>query len=142
MRARVHESRARKINDAQNLGVAYERLQLSPEWNDAKFKARENMAAGLSLIARYMNGTRIATLGASAKTPNDHKDHILNAWEHGRTNAVTESMNRLAEDQARQCESFMSFAGMRRRMLAHGHERKPRKPIRLFTRSKKEGGQG
>ncbi len=127
---------------ARELRRAYLALQLFYEWSDATYESREDMERALGQWISIARRTGVPEMLSEAKTIKKNKVYILNAWEHGRTSAIAESLNRQIKDIIRTCRGFMSFEALRHRCLVVlGHEREPNKPIPLFVRSdkRKEG---
>lgn len=126
-----------ETDDTSDLRVAYYILQLFFEWSDADHKTRKDMEASLKHWISRAKSTKVPELNRVANTVNRNIVYVLNAWEHGRTNAIAEAMNRRIKDIIRDARGFNSFEALRRRcLIVLGHERKPKGSIPLFKRSK------
>lgn len=122
-----------------DLRVAYYTLQLFFEWSDATHTTREDMQTALKRWISTAKSTKVDEMRRCANTINRNIDCILNAWEHGRTNAIAEGLNRRIKDIIRESRGFNSFEALRRRcLLVLGHERTPKGPIPLFKRKPKK----
>lgn len=122
-----------------DLRVACCTLQLFFERSDAAFKTREDMQASLKRWTSKAKSTKVDEVRRCANTINRNMDCMINAWEHGRTNAIAEALDRRIKDIIRESRGFNSFEVLRRRcLLVLGHERKPKGPIALFKRKPKK----
>lgn len=120
-----------------DLRVAYYVLQLFFEWSDKNHETRQDMETSLKHWISRAKSTKVAELNRVANTINRNIVYVLNAWEHGRTNAIAEAMNRRIKDIIRDARGFNSFKALRRRcLIVLGHDRKPKGSIPLFKRSK------
>lgn len=136
-RKTIKVAAAFEADDTSDLRVAYFVLQLFFEWSDSDHDTRQDMEASLKRWISRAKSTKVPELNRVANTINRNIVYILNAWEHGRTNAIAEAMNRRIKDIIRDARGFNSFEALRKRcLLALGHERKPKGPIPLFKRSK------
>jgi len=133
-----------RLDGADEIRRAYLALQMFYEWSDATYPTRPEMADALREWAKAARCSNARAMRRAAKTITSKQnfEHVLNGWDHGRTNAVAESLNHRIKDVIRGARGFRSFEGLRRRcLLVLGHERVPHKPTPLFKRrGKKEGG--
>lgn len=126
-----------EADDTSDPRVAYFVLQLFFEWSDEDHATRQAMETSPRHWISRAKSTKVPELNRVANTIGRNIACILNAWEHGRTNAVAEAANRRTKDIIRDARGFNSFKALRRRcLIVLGYERRPKGSVPLFKRSK------